>query len=82
MFAIRQRRRSPRSSRFVPVVDGLTPRIVPVCVAPLEYPPLVESEPAPETETTTIQLDESSCEAMADMLLELQEECESTFADV
>ncbi len=84
MFAIRQRRRSPRSSRFVPAVDGLPTRIVPVSVAPLEIS-LVESEPAPEPvapPTYESQTDESFCEMMAEMLRELQEECQSTAADV
>ena len=82
MFATRHRARSLRSSRFVPVVDGLTPRIVPVSVAPLEYPPLSESQPTPQTETTPTQTDEAYSAAMAEMFRQIQAECQSTWADI
>lgn len=82
MFASRRRNRSLRSSRFVPGVDGLTSRIVPVSVAPLDFPPLIDTSPTPQTETTPTQTDESYSLEMAEMLRQVQAECQSTWADI
>ena len=90
MRLISHRNRSRRSSRFVPSVDGLAPRITPVCIAPIDCPltdvPIDDVGTTETTETTdsdyVMEHDPAFEEMMADVILELEKLCRTTPADV
>jgi hypothetical protein len=87
MITIRTRTRPRRSSKFVPVVDGLTSRITPVCVAPLECPltdmvppsdPQPQEVPPPHSNETDHEYEQMLAEAFRIMV----EECRTMAADI